>query len=107
MLETSLVDFKQKLISTLNCHHSHFQDEFLIRFLRARKFDTQKACELFRRYRQMKQQSASLFRVSPVTDMEFVLEMDIQTALPINEEFGRQVYVYRVGKWSVNDAWRT
>lgn len=96
VLETALTDFKQELVSTVN-YQTHFQDDFLIRFLRARKFDVRKACELFEKYRQMKQQSSSLFRVSPVTDMKFVLEMDIQTALPLNEDFGRQIYVYRVG----------
>uniref|UniRef100_A0A336MJM3 CSON000244 protein n=1 Tax=Culicoides sonorensis TaxID=179676 RepID=A0A336MJM3_CULSO len=74
----------------------HLQDDFLLRFLRARKFNVQKAFKLFDKYREMKETAPALFRVSPVYDMKFVLEMEIQMALPINEDFGQQIYIYRV-----------
>lgn len=97
VLNLALTRFKQELASSLSCNII-FQDDFLIRFLRARKFDVKKACVLFEKYRQMKQRSSSLFRVSPVTDIQFILEMDIQTVLPLDDNFGRQIYIYRVGK---------
>lgn len=50
----------------------------------------------------MKENSPSLFRVSPVTDLKYMLEMQIQCMLPLKDSHGRQVYVFRVGELKVN-----
>lgn len=46
----------------------------------------------------MKHDSPDLFRVSPVSDMQELLNMQIQQTLPHNDENGSLVHVFRVRK---------
>lgn len=46
----------------------------------------------------MKIESESLFKVSPVTEMKFMLEMQIQMMLPLSDGFGKQIYLFRIGE---------
>ena len=74
------------------------EDEaFLLRFLRAKKFDVDKAFKMIQKYYWMKEHSAALFHVSPPSDLKMMLEMQIQSMLPQKDNHGRQVYVFRVG----------
>lgn len=74
------------------------EDEaFLLRFLRAKKFDVDKAFKMITKYYWMKGHSPDLFHVSPPSDLKAMLEMQIQTMLPQKDNHGRQVYIFRVG----------
>jgi len=74
------------------------EDEaFLLRFLRAKKFDIEKAFKMMQKYYWMKEHSPELFHVSPPTDLKAMLEMQIQCMLPQKDAHRRQIYVFRVG----------
>lgn len=74
------------------------EDEaFLLRFLRAKKFDVEKAFKMMQKYYWMKEHCPELFHVSPASDLKMMLEMQIQCMLPQKDNHGRQVYVFRVG----------
>lgn len=74
------------------------EDEaFLLRFLRAKKFDVEKSFKMMTKYYWMKEHSPDLFHVSPTSDLQPMLEMQIQCMLPQKDNHGRQVYVFRVG----------
>lgn len=47
----------------------------------------------------MKRDSPDLFHVSPVSDMQEFLNMQIQQSLPHNDENGSLVHVFRVRKY--------
>lgn len=76
-------------------------EAFLLRFLRAKKFDVDKAFKMMSKYYYMKKNSSELFHVSPVSDLKVMLEMQIQCMLPQKDIHGRQVYVFRVGMCSI------
>lgn len=79
------------------------EDEaFLLRFLRAKKFDVDKAFKMMSKYYWMKEHSSELFHVSPVSDLKLMLEMQIQCMLPQKDNHGRQVYLFRVGMWTID-----
>lgn len=73
-------------------------DAFLLRFLRAKKFDVDKSFKMIQKYYTMKEHSPELFRVSPPSEMRFMLEMQIQCMLPLRDDNGRRIYVFRVEK---------
>lgn len=86
------------MISGGDLNHKGREDEaFLLRFLRAKKFDVDKAFKMISKYYWMKKNSPELFHVSPVSDLKVMLEMQIQCMLPQKDNHGRQVYVFRVG----------
>jgi hypothetical protein len=51
------------------------------------------------KYFAMKQQSPEIFKVAPIGEMRTMLEMNIQTMMPLKDNHGRQIYIFRVGRW--------
>ncbi|CRK93457.1 CLUMA_CG006993, isoform A [Clunio marinus] len=89
----------RKLIAESDISQKGREDEaFLLRFLRAKKFDVDKAFKMIQKYYWMKEHSPELFYVSPPSDLKSMLEMQIQCMLPQKDNHGRQVYVFRVEK---------
>ncbi|XP_055685291.1 alpha-tocopherol transfer protein-like [Lutzomyia longipalpis] len=87
-------------------------DAFLLRFLRAKKFDVDKAYRMTLKYFRMKQQSPQIFRVFPPSDVRHILEMQMQYMIPLRDPCGRQVFIFRVDKCdpyrcSVENVFRT
>lgn len=72
-------------------------DAFLLRFLRAKKFDIEKSFKMIQKYYWLKEHSPELFHVSPPAELKSMLEMQIQCMLPQKDSQGRQIYLFRVG----------
>lgn len=49
----------------------------------------------------MKQHSAELFRVSPISQLHELLKMQMQYMLPNRDSNGRQIYIFRVGMLAI------
>ncbi|XP_075214787.1 alpha-tocopherol transfer protein-like [Lycorma delicatula] len=77
-------------------------DAFLLRFLRAKKFDVSKAFSMLQRYYQMKAESPELFRVPLPSKKLHILEMQCQTMLPERASNGSRVYIFRVDKCNIS-----
>lgn len=87
-------------------------DEFLLRFLRARKFDSKKAFNMLQRYYLMKLKCPQLFQSALPSQIDNVFELQAQTMLENRDQFGRRVYVIRVDnfdstKVTVEEIFRT
>lgn len=95
------------MIQSCDLYQKGREDEaFLLRFLRAKKFDVEKAFKMITKYYWMKENSPDLFHVSPPSDLKAMLEMQIQCMLPQKDNHGRQVYVFRVGTcWTVDTTY--
>lgn len=94
----SKVKQMRNLLNDCDLSRKGREDEaFLLRFLRAKKFDVDKAFKMMQKYYWMKAHSPELFHVSPPSDLKAMLEMQIQCMLPQKDNHGRQVYVFRVG----------
>jgi len=78
-------------------HKGREDEAFLLRFLRAKKFDIDKSFKMMQKYYWMKEHSPELFHVSPPSELKTMLELQIQCMLPQKDSHGRQVYLFRVG----------
>jgi alpha-tocopherol transfer protein len=79
-------------------HRGREDDAFLLRFLRAKKFDVDKAFKMMTKYYWMKDNLPELFKVSPPSSLKSMLELQIQCMTPQKDNHGRQIYIFRVGK---------
>ncbi|XP_030766878.1 alpha-tocopherol transfer protein-like [Sitophilus oryzae] len=87
-------------------------DEFLLRFLRARKFNSKKAFQMLQRYLLMKLKCPELFACPLPSECERTFELQAQYMLPSRDQWGRRVYIMRVdnfdsSKVSIDDIFRT
>lgn len=87
-------------------------DEFLLRFLRARKFDSKKAFQMLQRYYLMKLKCPELFSCPMPSECSKIFDLQAQNMLLQRDQWGRRVYVLRVdnfdaSKISVDDIFRT
>jgi hypothetical protein len=51
------------------------------------------------KYFAMKHKSSEIFKVAPIGELKTMLEMNIQTMMPLKDNHGRQIYIFRVGEW--------
>lgn len=70
-------------------------DDFFIRFLRAKKFDSQKAFHMLQRYYIMKLKFPELFRCPLPSELSRILNYQAQNMLINRDQFGRRVYIIR------------
>ncbi|KAK7869905.1 hypothetical protein R5R35_013701 [Gryllus longicercus] len=103
--------FRNMVVAERNLH-VRTDDAFLLRFLRARKFNCSKAFHMLQRYYVMKLRCPELFRVPRPSEKSHILEMQVQNMLDERDSFGRRVYIFRVEKCdatavSIEDIFRT
>lgn len=89
-------------------------DAFLLRFLRAKKFDYDRAFNLIVRHFEMKAEDKNkqLFTNLRPSAVKHVLEAGVTGVLPHRDKLGRRVIVFRPGKWdpsqySIDDVFKT
>ncbi|XP_052239474.1 alpha-tocopherol transfer protein-like isoform X1 [Dreissena polymorpha] len=89
-------------------------DAFLLRFLRAKKFDYDRAFNLLVRHYEMKadEKNKSLFLNLRPASIKHVLEAGVTGVLPHRDKLGRRVIMFRPGRWDpskypIDDIFRT
>ncbi|XP_044266194.1 alpha-tocopherol transfer protein-like [Tribolium madens] len=87
-------------------------DAFLLRFLRARKFDSKKAFHMLQRYYLMKLKYPELFSCPVPSECEKVFNLQAQNMLQDRDQLGRRVYVIRMDYFdsnviTIDDIFRT
>ncbi|XP_022908344.1 alpha-tocopherol transfer protein-like [Onthophagus taurus] len=80
------------------------EDNFLLRFLRARKFDSKKAFQMIQRYYLMKLKCPELFRCPLPSECENVFDLQAQFMLPNRDQLGRRIYIIRVDNFDASKA---
>ena len=76
-------------------------DAFLLRFLRARKFDYDRAYQLLLRYYQVRAENAEVFDDLKPSTSAAVLENGVVVALPLRDKNGSRVIYFRPGRPTV------
>lgn len=87
-------------------------DAFLLRFLRAKKFDYDRAFQLIMTHYRMKLENRELFTNFRPSAIKHVLDDGVTGVLPSRDLEGRRVVVFRPGRWDparygLDDVFRT
>ncbi|RZC38378.1 alpha-tocopherol transfer protein-like [Asbolus verrucosus] len=87
-------------------------DAFLLRFLRARKFDSKKAFHMLQRYYLMKLKCPELFSCPAPSECSKVFDLQAQNMLQERDQLGRRVYIIRMDFFdsnvvTIDDIFRT
>eukprot|EP00095_Tigriopus_kingsejongensis_P000607 maker-scaffold95_size379157-snap-gene-2.40 protein:Tk00607 transcript:maker-scaffold95_size379157-snap-gene-2.40-mRNA-1 annotation:"hypothetical protein CAPTEDRAFT_176851" len=80
----------------LNCPTN---DEFLLKFLRAQKFDYERALTMLTRYFKMREVNPSNFAKAQPSLAASILAHQQQTILPVRDRLGRRILLFRAGIW--------
>ncbi|KAF8778817.1 alpha-tocopherol transfer protein-like [Argiope bruennichi] len=78
---------------------SRSDDAFLLRFLRARKFDYSRSFTLLQNYYMMRVKHANIFKDFTPTALKHVHQLNLQGFLPFRDPEGRAIFVFRGGLW--------
>ncbi|CAL4171032.1 unnamed protein product, partial [Meganyctiphanes norvegica] len=74
--------------------NSRLDKPFLLTFLRARKFDYDKALSMIRGYYRARQENAEMYIDLNPNNLESVWDMKMQTVLPTSDKLGRTVLIF-------------
>lgn len=87
------------LVSAEQCLLCPTSDEFLIKFLRAKKFDYDKSLRMLQRYCAMRTRSPQNFVKTLPSLSKDTLDCELQTILLHRDQLARRVFIFRSGKW--------
>lgn len=116
---------EERIVEDKDIPNARRDDAFLLRFLRAKKFNVDKSFRMvmtfarslfvlgtffdfnsirfcffqIQKYFKMKNESPDLFRISPLSDMQNLLKMQMQQILPQHDENGSLIYLFRVREY--------
>lgn len=82
---------------------TRLDDAFLLRFLRARKFDYDRALQLLLNYHASRRAWPEVFQDLKPSTVRHVLDLGFLTVLPRPDPHGRYILCLRPGKWKPND----
>ncbi|XP_044266849.1 alpha-tocopherol transfer protein-like [Tribolium madens] len=92
-------EFREMIYSKGECNSIRTDDAFLLRFLRARKFCVESAYKLFMNYHDFREENPNLHEGISIDLLDKILEYDLIRALPYKDQLGRNIIVYKWGKW--------
>ncbi|XP_077989663.1 alpha-tocopherol transfer protein-like [Glandiceps talaboti] len=77
-------------------------DAFLLRFLRAKKFDYDRAFQMLVNYYEVRKNYPDIYANLLPSKIQHVWENNLQAALPCRDKDGRIVIIFRPGKWNAS-----
>ncbi|XP_011505212.1 PREDICTED: alpha-tocopherol transfer protein isoform X2 [Ceratosolen solmsi marchali] len=92
-------ELREMIYERGECMPHRMDDDFLLRFLRARNFNVNRAHRLIVRYYTFKEEHPEIHQdVNPV-EMRHIGEEDIMTVPAYRTPCGRRMMIYRMGNW--------
>ncbi|XP_073942082.1 alpha-tocopherol transfer protein-like [Choristoneura fumiferana] len=98
----AISDLRDIIYERGECTPHRMDDEFLIRFLRARKFIPQRAHRLMVNYYQFKEDNTELFEDIYPLDLRVIGDSNVLTVPPYLAQDDRRLLIYRIGCWDPN-----
>ncbi|XP_020286463.1 alpha-tocopherol transfer protein-like isoform X2 [Pseudomyrmex gracilis] len=94
-----LQELRDMIYERGECLPHRMDDEFLIRFLRARNFNVKWTHRLIANYYTFKEEHPELHQQLGLSQMRAIGEDDVITVPPYRTACGRRMLIYRIGNW--------
>ncbi|XP_076270362.1 clavesin-2 isoform X1 [Rhynchophorus ferrugineus] len=95
-----LEDFRDMIFARGDCTPHRTDDDFLLRFLRGRKFNLESAYRLLVNYYEFREDNPEFFNNINIYKLLRIGCDSIITVPPYREQTGRRIILYRMGKWN-------
>ncbi|XP_075992607.1 alpha-tocopherol transfer protein isoform X2 [Anticarsia gemmatalis] len=102
MRAQAIYELREMIYERGECTPHRMDDEFLIRFLRARKFIPQRAHRLIVNYYQFREDYPELVENIFPLDLRNIGDANVITVPPYKDQAGRRLLFYRIGCWDPN-----
>ncbi|KAJ8960656.1 hypothetical protein NQ314_006048 [Rhamnusium bicolor] len=96
-------DFKDLIFASGECTPHRTDDDFLLRFLRARHFILKKAHRLMVNYYNFKEANPQYFKNINLERIRELARDDIISVPPYKDQLGRRIMILRVGIWDPSE----
>ncbi|KAF9804182.1 hypothetical protein SFRURICE_020610 [Spodoptera frugiperda] len=96
----AIYELREMIYERGECTPHRMDDEFLIKFLRARKFIPRRAHRLLVNYYQFKEDNPELFKDVFPLDLRKIGDAGVITVPPYRDQSGRRLLFYRIGCWN-------
>lgn len=98
-VESLIIDLRARLEETAG-YHGRLDDEFLLRFIRYRKFNLEMAQERIVRYYAVRNEQPDIFTNFVPSSIAHMLQDGVVGVLANRDKEGRRVVIYRPGRWN-------
>ncbi|XP_011877605.1 PREDICTED: alpha-tocopherol transfer protein isoform X2 [Vollenhovia emeryi] len=95
----SLQEFRDMIYERGECLPHRMDDDFLIRFLRARNFNIKSAHKLIANYYNFKEEHPEIHQQLNSTQMRHIGDDNVITVPAYRTQCGRRMMIYRFGNW--------
>ncbi|KAM0733758.1 Alpha-tocopherol transfer protein-like [Formica fusca] len=95
----TLQELRDMIYERGECLPHRMDDDFLIRFLRARNFNLKRAHRLIVNYYNFKEEHPEIHQQMNPTEMRYIGDDDVITVPPYRTQCGRRLMIYRIGNW--------
>lgn len=95
----AIYELRDMIYERGECKLHRMDDEFLIKFLRARNFVPQRAHRLLVNYYRFKEENSELFDNVYPLDLQAIGNANIIAVPPYRGQDGRRLIIYRIGCW--------
>ncbi|XP_017882024.1 alpha-tocopherol transfer protein-like isoform X2 [Ceratina calcarata] len=95
----SLEELRDMIYEKGECLPHRMDDDFLIRFLRNKYFNVNKAHQLIVNYYNFKEEHPEIHQDVNPLEMKHIGEDDVMTVPAYRTECGRRIMIYRLGNW--------
>lgn len=95
--------FRQYITEHNDCNPHRLDDEYLIKFLRARSWKIPSSYNLMRNYYKFREQNLSYYEKVRPLDYKYIASTDIITVTPYRDQHGHRILIYRFGNWKPNE----
>ncbi|XP_047042152.1 alpha-tocopherol transfer protein-like isoform X1 [Helicoverpa zea] len=96
----AIYELREMIYERGECTPHRMDDDFLIKFLRARKFIPKRAHRLLVNYYQFKEDNPELFENVFPLDLRKIGDSNVIAVPPYRDQEGRRLLFYRIGCWN-------
>ncbi|KAI9576508.1 clavesin-2-like [Glossina fuscipes] len=99
----NIEEFRRYILEHNDCKPHRIDDEYLIKFLRARFWKISSSYRLICNYYKFREQNLSYYETVRPLDYKYIGDSDIISVTPYRDQYGHRILIYRFGNWKPDE----